>query len=248
MENDTQEVETVRLGDCATNFIEKRKDPPSPKKPLNSLECWENNPVLNHLNSEYHPSTESNIGLDDISPFQPPLFNELLPIKWKKPSTKTTVTVSSVTKAKTTNIQIILSPTKNLTLSPIPTRNKFGPLLRPTKPNSTSTSTIGSSTCSGPLFPPGFEDQIPIHTKATQIKKRKRKMEKKKRLKLIASRNKETSPMHTSSNCFNSIEPDDVITMAKALGLSYKGPISELKEKIEAILNTQKQNWEANNA
>lgn len=153
---------------------------------------------------------------------------------------------SPINNIKTTNIQIIISPTKNLTSSPIPTNNKFGPLMRPSRPNGSSTSTLGSSSCSGPLFPPGFEDRIPNHTKMVQVQKRKRKLEKKRKLRLMSKSNQASSAPSVANNGPKIIQPEDIIAMANILGLTYNGPISELKEKIEMILENQKQNWETN--
>ena len=153
---------------------------------------------------------------------------------------------SPVNNIKTTNIQIIISPTKNHPPSPLTTNNKFGPLMRPTWPNVSSTSTLGSSSCSGPLFPPGFEDRIPNHTKLIQTQKRKRKLEKKRKLRIMSNSNQASSAPSITNNGLKIIHPDDIIAMANILGLTYKGPISELKERIELILENQKQNWESN--
>lgn len=79
-----------------------------------------------------------------------------------------------------------VSTLKMQPLSPIMIHNKYEPLLRNCKPKSSS-STLGSSSCSGPLFPPGFEDRIPNHTKLAQVQKRKKKIEKKRKLKLASS-------------------------------------------------------------
>lgn len=58
-------------------------------------------------------------------------------------------------------------------LSPIKIHNTFDPLLKPNKLKAASSSSLGSSSCSGPLFPPGFESEIPTHTKKEQEKKEK---------------------------------------------------------------------------
>lgn len=73
-------------------------------------------------------------------------------------------------------------------------------------------------------------------------------MEKKRRLKLNSKCNQAGTCTFKDDKGPINIQPEDVVTMAHALGLSYNGPISELMEKIEAILATQKQNWDANNA
>lgn len=80
--------------------------------------------------------------------------------------------------------------TQNNHLSPIKLSNPFGPLLRPNKSLITSTTTLGSSSCSGPLFPPGFENTLPAQIKREREKKRKRKLEKKRSLKKSSSASK----------------------------------------------------------
>lgn len=171
-----QEDETVSLGNSVTNPFEKLKSPLSPNNSLKALEPWEMPASHNHWNLTQQPITEPSIGLNDISSFRMSPSKKTAPSICNKPISEAQATLSPLTKIKNTNIQIILSPTKNLSLSPLPTQNKFSTLMRPNKPKSASTSTIGSSSCSGPLFPPGFEDQIPIHTKTTQIKKKKKKI------------------------------------------------------------------------
>ena len=134
-------------------------------------------------------------------------------------------------------------------LSPVQTFNKFGPLLRPNKTKSTSSSisTMGSSSSSGPLFPPGFEDTIPVETKLEKEEKRKKKLEKKLKLKQSAlNGNNCPPPFLPSHGTNNMIRVEDVINMANTLGLSFDGPTSELRSRIERILCNQKQNWENN--
>lgn len=58
--------------------------------------------------------------------------------------------------------------------SPIKTSNTFGPLLKPNKPKASSSSILGSSSCSRPLFPPRFENTIPTYKKRAGKKKKKK--------------------------------------------------------------------------
>nr|CCA66177.1 hypothetical protein [Beta vulgaris subsp. vulgaris] len=131
-------------------------------------------------------------------------------------------------------------------ISPIQLQNKFGPLLRSRKTISSSISSMGSSTCSGPLFPPGFEQAIPIQTRIEKERKRRRKMEIRSKLKSekAGTQKAESSPPHR--NNVSIIHIDDVIKMAETIGLTFKGPVAELRKRIESILAEQRQNWEAN--
>lgn len=197
----------------------------------------------NHLMSE-----RSNPNPSSPHPIQPP-FTITSENTCQKNPPKRPTHISPINNYNTTNIQINLSPSKQNTSSPIPLKNNFGPLMRHKRPNSSSTSTGDSSISSGPLFPPGFEDRIPIQFKVAQIQKRKKKLQKKRKLKHMA-KCKKCEPLTTSpteSNT-NSIQSDDIIAMAKVLGLSYNGTMSELRERIEQILESQKQNWATNNA
>ena len=87
----------------------------------------------------------------------------------------------------------------------IPTFNKFGPLLRNTKSSSSSSTTLGSSSESGPLFPPGFEDNIPPQTKIAQLRKRQKKWRRRK-----------------SSNCspYRAIRPIQISSLPKTRDIS----------------------------
>lgn len=165
--------------------------------------------------------------------------------KKKKTQTKPKK-IRSPDKPKNTKIQ----STATLKTQPpitIITHNKYGPLIRPAKSRSSSTIQSSSSS-SGPLFPPGFEKFIPNHIKSAQIEKRKRRLEKKMKMKLASSIPKPSQPPPTNLHLPNSIQADDVINMANTLGLVYEGPMSELRERIDAILANQKQSWSAHQA
>lgn len=92
-------------------------------------------------------------------------------IRWQSPTKIQLTHNETPTKKKhVSRSPIHISPKKSPKppkshLSPIQLNNKFGPLLRSNKKNSSFISTMGSSSYSGPLFPPGFEDAIPAHTK-----------------------------------------------------------------------------------
>nr|CCA65973.1 hypothetical protein [Beta vulgaris subsp. vulgaris] len=133
---------------------------------------------------------------------------------------------------------------QNKQITPIKISNPFGPLMRPNKSSTTSTTTLGSSSSSGPLFPPGFEDTIPAQIKLEREKKRKKKMEKRRRLKKASSASKRNMKPSSNLHLPMGVQVDDVIGIAKILGLSFKGPESELKKRIENILQTQRQLWE----
>ena len=141
----------------------------------------------------------------------------------------------------TSQAQPELEP-RNLSLSPIKICNKFGPLTRPPKYQNSSSDTNRSS-CSGPLFPPGFENTIPAHFKSIQVEKRRRKLEKKKKLKLLSSNAKPMNPSPMRDPKINMISTDDVIDMAKTLGLVFNGSSSELRSRIDKLLLGQHQDW-----
>lgn len=105
---------------------------------------------------------------------------------------------------------------------------------------------MGSSSCSGPLFPPGFEHVIPVHTKTEKERKRRRKMEKKRKLKREESDIQKADSSSPHRNKVSTIHIDDVIKMAETIGLTFNGPSSELRKRIGSILTEQKQNWAAN--
>lgn len=103
---------------------------------------------------------------------------------------------------------------------------------------------LGSSSNSGPAFPPGFEHNVPLHAKVAQERKRNKKLEKKRKLKLAASSSTPLSQEKKNDPPSWPIKVADVIDMAKTLGLSFNGPESELKCRIRKILHGQFQDWE----
>lgn len=175
-------------------------------------------------------------------------------IPWSKP--KPTSTTNKPKKNRKNKDPKHTSPKQNEPSpksppSPIQLENKFGPLLRPTKSKSSSSSSsnFGSSSDSGPLFPPGFEDYIPAQEKLDKERKRKRKLEKKKKLKHFASNSQQaTSPTSPISHHHipNSIHVEDVISMASNMGLVFDGPEFELRKRIENVQKAQQLNWVSN--
>lgn len=142
------------------------------------------------------------------------------------------------------------SPLQDQKNSPILTINKFKPLFRP------KTSSSSSSLDSGPTFPPGFESTIPTPIKFAhevrrlrKLKKKKLKREKKSKPPIIYPHQPSPSSQHLSPPSSNPpcISTDDVITFANKLGLSFPGPQSELRNKIDEILASQKADWLTNN-
>ena len=231
----------LTIGECADLGNGTNKSPREP--PLFQFSDSPEQEATNHNNqaSQSHQiTTHQTVHL--LSPhLQTPQsknqrkITQISPQKRKSPTKpKKTINPSTVTQ-------------KKQTLSPISIHNNFAPLLRHCKPKSSS-STLGSSSCSGPLFPPGFEDRIPNHTKLAQERKRNRKMEKKKRLKLTSVISQPNQTSNPNQNVLNSIHTEDVINMANILGLSYDGPMEELKQRIDAILANQKQSWVAHQA
>lgn len=148
---------------------------------------------------------------------------------------------------------------KNLTLSPAQSRlntatdpvspvkihNKFGPLLRSSSKQPSSYGTNGSSSCSGPLFPPGFEDSIPTQIKTAQEEKRRKRQEKKKKLKSFPASLIKVDRQSPLTKGPDSITAEDIMDWARILGLTFKGPQTELKKRIEKILLGQKHDWES---
>lgn len=126
--------------------------------------------------------------------------------------------------------------------SPIQLHNKYGPLLKRPSHNPSSSRSMGSSSSSGPLFPPGFEDRVPAHVKIAQAEKREKKLEKKKKLKLHSKNKKAQDPFPNQN--FGSITVDDIIDLSGMIGLSFDGHTSELRRRIQAILQGQVQVWD----
>lgn len=131
--------------------------------------------------------------------------------------------------------------------SPISTRSKFEILQRPPKKAPSTSGSLGSSNCSGPLFPPGFEHNVTPNSKIAQVKKRQKKLEKKMKLRLAANKSANTPkpPLPSSSSPqVRIINMDDIVEMANRLGLSFNGSQNELRQRIQGILQGQTHDWE----
>lgn len=126
-------------------------------------------------------------------------------------------------------------------LSPIHLTNRFKALVRP------SSSMSSSSSLSGPLFPPGFENDIPLTIKAIHKKKREKKIQKKKKPPFLPLPN-QSSPSLTRalipSSSENSVS--SILEVGKKLGMRFNGPETILEERIESILQQHKASWKAN--
>lgn len=85
------------------------------------------------------------------------------------------------------------------------------------------------------LFPLGFEESIPAHLKSVHEEKR-RKLEKKKKLKLLFTCCKALPPSSHEHSGNDALNTDDIIEMACTLGLSFNGTKSELRHRTEKIL------------
>lgn len=143
-----------------------------------------------------------------------------------------------------------LKPNQSSPLSPksqIPLQNKFAPLLKP-KPMSSNSSS------SGPLYPPGFEDNVPLKVRLAQEKKRHRKKAKKTTSKKSEhdlkppEHQSPLSPSAKPSSIPISITAEDTVKLALELGLNFDGPISELHSRAFSILKRQKSDWLGNQA
>nr|CCA66152.1 hypothetical protein [Beta vulgaris subsp. vulgaris] len=133
----------------------------------------------------------------------------------------------------TSNEPLAFSPSPPLNIS-----NRFRSLIRP------SPVTSNSSSLSGPMYPPGFENLIPVSTKTAHEKKRSRKLLKKK-LKLIDPKlPRPKSPQPNASTNFSlEISSSSTLAIAKKLDFQFQGSEHQLEEHIERILQNQKINW-----
>lgn len=71
-------------------------------------------------------------------------------------------------------------------------------------------------------------------------------MEKKRRLKKEELNIQKSESLSPARERTGTIHIDEVIKMAEIIGLTFNGPVSELKKRIGTILNEQMQNWVAN--
>lgn len=130
-------------------------------------------------------------------------------------------------------------------LSQVQTSNRFQSLIKQ------KFSSSSCSTSSGPQFPPGFEESIPLPLKMAhemrRQKKLKKKIKRKKQIEFPQSKASQaplpTPVMHQGAFL---IDADDVLQMGKTLGVSFRGDESELKRRIENILISQQSNWNQN--
>lgn len=184
---DQSSQKPVNLGNQTSNNTEQ----PSISLPINSHTPQQQAfSVTDNVNKFSHPSTHS---LNNFSPLpddvaasyqNSPIIvpNNLKDYGPRKKLFAKSPPTTSKPKPPAQN----LPPSKpNLPLpiskTHIPTFNKFAPLIRNQKSTSSSSMNMDSSSCSGPIFPPGFENNIPPHTKLAQLRKRKKKLEKKKK-------------------------------------------------------------------
>ena len=137
------------------------------------------------------------------------------------------------------------TPCSSQVKNTFPIYNKFGALSRKPKTASSSSVTMDSSTCSGPIFPPGFEDNIPPPIKLAQLRKRKKKLEKKRKHRITSSSGLKIVPSVNQVCNMGSVMVEDIIKMADLLGLSFNGPTDELRHRIQLILKGQEKDWAA---
>lgn len=160
-----------------------------------------------------------------------------------QPSHKSTRLGTNQNKPPLSPRTLFNSPKKSAHNSPINITNRFGPLYR------SKISTSLSSLDSGPLFPPGYEFNIPSHEKSAQIKRRHKKIKKSQMRKLKTSTTPTFPPQaayHTkkkSPTGLNSINTNDIIAFASKVGMTFNGPQEELRARIDDILRTQKADW-----
>lgn len=127
-------------------------------------------------------------------------------------------------------------------LSPINIQNRFGPLVKP------KTKSYSSTTTSGPLFPPGFENLIPIPIKKAHTKK-KQKQKKQETPSLNPNQmNSSAPPDHPNTHTKGQLKitPSVILKFADEIGLEFNGPRSELEYRINRILSRQNSEWSPN--
>lgn len=125
--------------------------------------------------------------------------------------------------------------------SPLPIANRFGPLLKPNKSTSSSSSSL-----LGPLFPTGFEQEISPLTKLTHEKKRVRRIMKKKSKSKKALKSLPIPPPNPSCHSpleISKISPDDVLHTASILNMSFPISPSLIQNEIAIILDLHAHDW-----
>nr|CCA66197.1 hypothetical protein [Beta vulgaris subsp. vulgaris] len=131
----------------------------------------------------------------------------------------------------------------------IPTSNNFFPLVRPSQKTSTTNSFSSSTSTSSPSIPPGFEDYIPSPLKKFREQRKIRKTQKKKmrRQASVSSQTPHIShPAHDQPDNQRKTIANEIIDLGLKLGMNFKGPLSELHDRIMDILARQKEDWQSN--
>lgn len=159
-------------------------------------------------------------------------------------------TLSSILLGQSSPIIILNSPPNKMgpkhLSSPPPISNRFGPLIRPNNPSSSS----GSSFL-GPIYPPGFEQTISPQKKQIHERKRKRRLLKK-RLKARKNNKLTTSSPKSLENSQDQpshsyhISAEDTMQIASKIGVSYSGSSAQFKMQIQSIIDKQVQDWKDN--
>lgn len=115
---------------------------------------------------------------------------------------------------------------------------------KPPSQNTAQSNTPNSSESSGPLFPPGFEDRIPLATRTALEKKRTKKCQKRNKnpgkKKATPSRQIETPNLPSFT-----ITAENTISLSQELGIRFDGEISELHNRVISILRRQNSDWMA---
>lgn len=195
--------------------------------------------LLTHQSSPIKNKSPSQLLSNHVEPTSPPLAQVL--VDQSSPQQK---------KPKCPHITNPSLPNPTMTSQPIPLslsnfhdKNMFGPLQKPS-----GLSSSNSSSLSGPLFPPGFEEAIPPSTKTFYENRRKRKNQRKisrqytNRVKFLQpsqDSNQKSSPHHIE------LSSNDVMKFAEKVALLYPGPKVELQKKIDDILVHQAKDWSA---
>lgn len=230
------------MGKCANNYaeppqnhdkeiispIEKESPTQARDPPLTPLQPKS----LNHHEPETSPQEKTKstfLKPSDQSEKSPDTSYQITNTNNLQTSKKAGITIPENPKPKTKHT--------NEPFSPIQMLNRFEALLRPNKPKSTTSSSQSSSSGSGPLFPPGFEDTIPAQIKTEKENKRKRKLEKKKKLKMQSSKGSLLASLPSCTHAApKGIKVDDVLELANTLGFSFQGSPLDLRKRIENVL------------
>lgn len=126
----------------------------------------------------------------------------------------------------------------------IPITNSFSPLQQKNQIKKQLPNPASSSSFSDP--PPGFEDFIPpplkFRIEQKKLRKQKKREEKKKKV--------SSTPIHKSHPLspkeIHSYAASEIIDLGLKLGMSFKGPLSDLHTMITEILAKQEDDWVTN--